>query len=109
SGLTTEHALLFLFGTGSNGKSVFTAVLTWIFGDYALIAPMEMFVATHVERHPPEIARLRGARLVVAHETQKGRRWDESKLKTLTGGDLITGRFQGGDFLSFQPTAKFII
>ena len=109
SGLTTEHALLFLFGTGSNGKSVFTAVLTAIFGDYAIIAPMEMFIATHVERHPTEIARLRGARLVVAHETQKGRRWDESKLKTLTGGDPISGRFMRGDFFDFQPTHKFII
>jgi putative DNA primase/helicase len=109
SGLTTEHALLFLFGTGSNGKSVFTAVLTAIFGDYAIIAPMEMFIATHVERHPTEIARLRGARLVVAHETQKGRRWDESKLKTLTGGDPISGRFMRGDFFDFQPTHKFVI
>jgi putative DNA primase/helicase len=109
SGLTTEHALLFLFGTGSNGKSVFTAVLTAIFGDYAIIAPMEMFIATHVERHPTEIARLRGARLVVAHETQKGRRWDESKLKTLTGSDPISGRFMRGDFFDFQPTHKFVI
>jgi putative DNA primase/helicase len=109
SGLTTEHVLLFLFGKGSNGKSVFTAVLTAIFGDYAIIAPMEMFIATHVERHPTEIARLRGARLVVAHETQKGRRWDESKLKTLTGGDPISGRFMRGDFFDFLPTHKFIL
>jgi putative DNA primase/helicase len=109
SGLTAEHALLFLFGTGSNGKSVFTAVLTAILGDYAIIAPMEMFIATQVDRHPTEIARLRGARLVVAHETQKGRRWDESKLKTLTGGDPISGRFMRGDFFDFNPTHKFII
>jgi putative DNA primase/helicase len=46
TGLTIEHSLLFLFGTGSNGKSVFTSVLTTIFGDYAIIAPMEMFIAT---------------------------------------------------------------
>jgi putative DNA primase/helicase len=109
TGLTIEHSLLFLFGTGSNGKSVFTSVLTAIFGDYAINAPMEMFIATHVERHPTEIARLRGARLVVAHETQKGRRWDESKLKTLTGGDPVSGRFMRGDFFDFNPTHKFII
>ena len=45
SGLVSEHSLLFLFGTGSNGKSVFTSVLSAIFGDYAVIAPMEMFIA----------------------------------------------------------------
>jgi putative DNA primase/helicase len=109
SGLVSEHSLLFLFGTGSNGKSVFSAVLTAIFDDYAIIAPMEMFIATRVERHPTEIARLRGARLVVAHETQKGRRWDESKLKTLTGGDKLSARFMRGDFFDFAPTHKFII
>ena len=109
SGLTTEHALLFLFGTGSNGKSVFTAVLTAIFGDYAIIAPMEMFIATQIDGTRPRSPALRGARLVVAHETQKGRRWDECKLKTLTGGDPISGRFMRGDFFDFKPTHKFII
>ena len=88
---------------------MFTSVLTAIFGDYAIIAPMEMFIATHAERHPTEIARLRGARLVIAHETQKGRRWDESKLKTLTGGDAFSGRFMHGNFFDFTPTHKFII
>ena len=109
SGLVSEHSLLFLFGAGSNGKSVFTAVLAAILDDYAIIAPMEMFIATRAERHPTEIARLRGARLVVAHETQKGRRWDESKLKTLTGGDKLSARFMRADFFDFAPTHKFII
>jgi putative DNA primase/helicase len=109
TGFVNEHALVFLFGTGANGKGVFTSTVTGIFGDYAIIAPMEMFLASNVERHPTEIAKLKGARLVVAHETQKGRRWDESKIKTLTGGDKLTGRFMRGDFFDFKPTHKFLI
>ena len=109
TGLVTEHSLLFLFGTGANGKGVFTSTVTGIFGDYAVVAPMEMFLTSNVERHPTEIAKLRGARLVVAHETQRGRRWDESKIKTLTGGDKLTGRFMRGDFFDFKPTHKFLI
>ena len=89
---------MFLFGTGGNGKTVFMSTVTGIFGDYAITAPMEMFLTSNVDRHPTEIAKLKGARLVVAHETQKGRRWDESKIKTLTGGDPISGRFMRGDF-----------
>ncbi len=100
---------MFLFGTGANGKSVFISTVAGILGDYAIIAPMEMFLASNVERHPTEIAKLRGARLVVAHETQKGRRWDESKIKNLTGGDKLTGRFMRGDFFDFKPTHKFLI
>jgi P4 family phage/plasmid primase-like protien len=109
TGFVTEHSLLFLFGTGGNGKGVFTSTVTEILGDYAIVAPMEMFLAANVERHPTEIAKLRGARLVVAHETQGGRRWDEGKIKTLTGGDKLTGRFMRGDFFDFKPTHKFLI
>jgi putative DNA primase/helicase len=109
TGHVNEHSLLFLSGTGGNGKGVFTSTVADIFGDYAIIAPMEMFLASNTERHPTEIARLRGARLVIASETQKGRRWDESKIKTLTGGDKLTGRFMRGDFFDFKPTHKFII
>jgi P4 family phage/plasmid primase-like protien len=108
TGYVTEHSLLFLFGTGGNGKSVFTATVTEIMGDYTIVAPMEMFLASNVERHPTEIAKLRG-RLVVAHETQGGRRWDEGKIKILTGGDKLTGRFMRGDFFDFKPTHKFLI
>ena len=93
----------------SKQQGVFAATVTGIFGDYAIVAPMEMFLASNVERHPTEIAKQRGARLVVAHETPKGRRWDESKIKTLTGGDKLTGRFMRGDFFDFKPTHKFLI
>jgi P4 family phage/plasmid primase-like protien len=104
-----EHVLVFLFGTGANGKTTFTDTVAGIFNDYAITAPMEMFLTTKYDRHPTEIARLKGARLVLAHETTKGRAWDEAKVKTLTGGDGLTGRFMRGDFFDFEPTHKLLI
>jgi putative DNA primase/helicase len=109
TGHVNEHVLVFLSGTGGNGKGVFVSTVVGIFGHYAVTAPMEMFVATNVDRHPTEIARLKGVRLVVAQETQKGRRWDEAKIKNLTGGDKLTGRFMRGDFFDFKPTHKLMI
>ena len=109
TGHVHEHVLLFLYGTGSNGKSVFVNTVVGIFGDYAITAPMEMFLTRKFEAHPTEIARLKGARLVVAHETQRGRSWDEAKIKNLTGGDVLTGRFMRGDFFDFKPTHKLLI
>ena len=109
TGHVHEHVLVFLSGTGGNGKGVFMSTVAGIFGDYAITAPMEMFLASNVDRHPTEIAKLMGARLVVAHETQKGRRWDEAKIKNLTGGDTLTGRFMRGDFFDFKPTHKLMI
>ena len=49
---------------------------------------------------------LRGARLVTAQETEEGRRWAESRIKALTGGDPITARFMRQDFFTYQPQFK---
>jgi putative DNA primase/helicase len=109
TGLTSEQVFAFLYGPGANGKGVFVGTLARVMGDYAITAPMEMFLATKVDRHPTEIARLKGARLVVAQETQKGRSWDETKLKNLTSSEPLTGHFMRQDFFDFEPTHKLMI
>ncbi len=98
TGHTHEHALFFLYGTGANGKSVFTDTITGMMGDYATTAPIETFLAARADRHPTELAALRGARLVVAHETGLGRHWHEARIKQLTGGDTVAARFIRQDF-----------
>jgi putative DNA primase/helicase len=93
----------------ANGKSTFINLLAWLLGDYATTSPMDTFVVHHTEPHPTNVAKLHGARLVVAQETEKGRRWDEAKLKALTGGDVISARFMRGDYFDFRPTFKLFI
>lgn len=109
TGLTSEHALFFLYGTGANGKSVLVNTLAGIMGDYAISAPVEMFLATKNDQHPTGIASLVGARLVSVVETEKGRRWAEAKIKGLTGGDKISARFMRQDFFEFTPQFKLLI
>jgi len=109
TGYVHEHVLAFLYGTGSNGKTVFVETVAGIFGDYCISAPMEMFLTAKYDRHPTEIARLKGVRLVTAQETPKGRAWDEAKVKNLTGGGTLTGRFMRGNFFDFTPTHKLLI
>jgi putative DNA primase/helicase len=70
---------------------------------------METFIVTHGERHPTDLAGLRGARLVTAQETERGRRWAESKIKALTGGDPISARLMRQDFFTFLPAFKLVI
>jgi putative DNA primase/helicase len=74
TGLTREQALFFLYGTGANGKSVFIEIILGILADYAVTASMDTFVASKTERHPTELAWLRGAHLVTAVETDNGQR-----------------------------------
>jgi putative DNA primase/helicase len=109
TGFVREQVLAFLYGTGANGKGVFTSTIGGIMGDYCITVPMDMLIESQFDRHPTEIARLRGVRLALAQETQKGRRWDEAKIKNLTGADPLTGRFMRGDFFDFNPSHKLMV
>ena len=91
TGLTQEHALFFGFGSGANGKGVFVNTLAGVMGEYHTTSPMETFIVSHTDRHPTELAGLRGARLVTATETEEGRRWAEAKIKALTGWRPVAG------------------
>jgi putative DNA primase/helicase len=104
-----EHALLFVYGTGGNGKGVLLNTIAGILADYCRTAPMEAFTASGSDRHPTELAMLRGARMVYASETEEGRAWAESRIKQLTGGDRIAARFMRQDFFEYYPQFKLTI
>jgi len=108
TGDTTEDALFFHYGKGGNGKSVFLETVAGILNDYHEAADMELFVVTHSEKHPTDLASLRGARLVTAVETEEGKRWAEAKLKQMTGGDPIKARFMRQDFFTYVPQFKLM-
>jgi putative DNA primase/helicase len=109
TGTVSENVLAFCYGTGRNGKS--TLLNTWqnVVGDYATVAPKGMLEQGKHDRHPTEIARLRGARVVIAQETTRGSRWDETTIKWLTGGDRLTGRYTHKDFFEFDPQFTLIV
>jgi putative DNA primase/helicase len=109
TGTTREHALLFIYGPGGNDKSVLLNTVSGILGDYCRTAPMDTFTASPGDRHPTDLAMLRGARLVTATETEEGRAWAESRIKQMTGGDPISARFMRQDFFTFTPQFKLTI
>lgn len=109
TGDTREHALFFIYGPGGNGKSVFLNILMAIMHEYAITAPIETFTKSNNDNHPTELAMLDGARLVTASETEEGKRWAESRIKSLTGGDPISARFMRQDFFEFTPIFKLLI
>ena len=109
TGLTREHALFFGYGTGANGKGVLLSTVAGVLGEYHQTAPIETFTASNGDRHPTDLAGLRGARLVSATETEEGRRWAESRIKQLTGGDMVAARFMRQDFFEYLPAFKLFI
>jgi putative DNA primase/helicase len=113
-GDVTEHVLPLWYGTGANGKGALALVWQHILGDgdsggYAVSAPDGFLMGGRDGAHPTEIARIRGARLVIASEQSSGKRFDEAKVKRLTGGDMLTGRFMRGDFFDFAPSHVIVV
>ncbi|MEU8654928.1 phage/plasmid primase, P4 family [Streptomyces sp. NPDC048737] len=96
----------FLFGSGKNGKSVLLDVLMKLLGDYADAAPPGFLMARPYEGHPTDLAELHGRRVIVCSEVKPGDRFDEARVKLLTGGDRIKARRMRQDFFSFAPTHK---
>lgn len=109
TGDVREHALFFSYGSGGNGKGVFVHTLKGIWKDHAIVAPMDTFTEARGERHPTELAMLRGARLVISEESELGRSWNSARVKTLCGGDPVTARFMRQDFFTFLPTWKLLL
>lgn len=109
TGSTKEHVLAFAHGSGGNGKGTFLGAIGNVLGDYATVASADVFLASSNQRHPTELASLMGARLVHAQEIDPSRKWDEAKVKSLTGGDKISARFMRQDLFEFSPQFTLII
>jgi len=107
TGNTSERAFFICHGTGANGKSTFLDVLKTLLGDYATTTAAETIMLKRYNAIPSDVASLKGARLVVAIETEQGQALAEILVKSLTGGtDEIAARMMYKDWFSFRPTFK---
>ena len=109
TGDTRHQVLLFIHGPGGSGKSTAVNTIMAILGDYAVGAATSTLTAKKHEAHPEEIARLHGPRMALASETEKGSQWAESRIKQMTGGDMLTARSMYGSSFNFQPQFKLTI
>jgi putative DNA primase/helicase len=111
TGAVREHILPILWGEGSNGKTTLLKILAALLGPFCQIAPLSLLLESrHGQRGiPNDVARLVGVRLVVCSETPEHARLDEARVKTLTGGDPLTGRFLHREFFDFVPTHKLVL
>jgi putative DNA primase/helicase len=80
-----------------------------ILGGYAAHCPMNTFAGKNNESIPNDLARLKGARMVVATESDHGMKLREATVKRLTGGDKVVARFLHQEFFEFFPTFKIFL
>jgi putative DNA primase/helicase len=108
-GDVSEQSLHFLFGNGANGKSVFCELLMRLLGEYAAAVSPDLIMLKRHGGIPNDVARLRGIRAAMMNETAQGSKFDEAKLKDLTGGDTLNARFLHQEFFDFRPTHRIVI
>ncbi len=109
TGDISVQILPILFGPGANGKNVFLDTLTGIMGPYAEEAPEGLITVRKGDEHPTEIADLHGKRLIVASETEEGRKMRIGLVKKITGNKYLKGRFMRQDYFQFERTHKTVL
>lgn len=110
TGSVREQCFVVLYGNGNNGKSVELNIRRAIMGDYGKTAPPNVFIEKKQgDGIPNDLADLQGTRLVVDSETKEQVRFNEQRIKAVTGGEPIKARFLHREFFEYVPQFKLWI
>ncbi|MCW1967097.1 MAG: phage/plasmid primase, P4 family [Anaerolineae bacterium] len=110
TGETRTEAATFVWGPSRAGKGSYVEALKALMGDLC----RTLSFSALVEKRDPDssnfdLAPLRGARLVIADESNRKDRLNGGKLKAMTGGTEINCSFKGKDFFTYQPKFKIMM
>lgn len=95
---------------GDNGKTTLCETVGRLFGDYKQVAAATSFVTKKYGRGiPTDIARMKGARMVLVSELEANQQLAEARIKDMTGGEMLTGRFLYGKDFDYRPQFKLFV
>jgi len=97
TGDTSEAKIPICLGRGRNGKDTIVETVAKVLGNDLSGPVLSETLLEQQRKGPasgpnPEIVALKGLRLAFAAESDEGRRFSASKIKWLTGGNLLQGR-----------------
>lgn len=99
-------------GSGSNGKSILTTLMSMSFGEYKATAPVTLVTEKRngIGGTSSEVMQLKGVRYAVMQEPTKDQgRLNEGVMKELTGGDPIQARALYCETETFVPQFKLVV
>ncbi len=110
-GIKKEHAFNIYRGSGSNGKSILTDLMSQCLGDYKGTVPITLVSdkRSSIGGATPEVMQLKGVRYAVMQEPSKDMAINEGIMKELTGGDPLLGRALYCDSEIFIPQFSLVV
>ena len=110
-GTSLNQTFNIYFGSGSNGKSILTDLMSRALGDYKGTVPINLITdkRTAIGGTSSEIIQLKGVRYAVMQEPSKDTKINEGIMKELTGGDPIQGRALYMESETFTPQFNLVV
>ena len=103
-----EH-LIIAYGGGANGKSTFWNTIYRVLGSYAGKISADALTMNCKRNVKPEMAELKGKRLIIASEMEEGMRLNTSIVKQLCSTDEIQGEKKYKDPFAFVPSHTLVL
>ena len=104
-----QEAMIIAYGDGSNGKSTFWNTIAAVMGSYAGLISADALTVGCKRNVKPELAEVKGMRLLIASELEEGQRLSTSIVKQLCSTDLLEGEKKYKDPFKFRPTHTLVL
>ena len=104
-----QEAMIIAYGDGSNGKSTFWNTIAAVMGTYAGVISADALTVNCKRNVKPELAEVKGKRLLIASELEEGQRLSTSIVKQLCSTDLIGAEKKYKDPFKFRPTHTLVL
>ena len=103
-----EHMII-AYGGGANGKSTFWHTIARVLGNYSGKLSAEALTMNCKRNVKPEMAELKGKRLIIASELEEGTRLNTGMVKQLCSVDPIEAEKKFKDPFHFDPSHTLVL
>ncbi len=103
------EAIIIAYGGGRNGKSTFWNSISRVLGSYSGAISADTLTVGCRRNVKPEMAELKGKRLIIASELEEGMRLNTSIVKQLSSTDEIEAEKKYKDPFKFEPSHTLVL
>ena len=103
------EALIIAYGDGRNGKSTFWNAVSRVLGLYSGNISADTLTVGCRRNIKPEMAEVKGKRMLIAAEMQEGSRLNDSTVKQLCSTDDVFAEKKYKDPFSFKPCHTLVL